>query len=234
MSLAFGLLASPYAMPADMMPSYISVSVAEAAAAVGPSDVVLVGTVQSKFGAGADWAPGDGTTIMKDVGNGKYQYTGKLPKGNYEYKIAVGGNWDENYGANGAANGANMKLKLTKDTDVTFTYDSATHKTTVSYVGQGSAEEKAAAAAEAARPGSVQPTDVVLVGSLQDELGAAKEWDPADAKTIMKSDGAGHHVFTGHLPKGNYDFKVAVGGLWDVNYGAIGVANGKNFALRLL
>ena len=91
MSLAFGLLASPYAMPADMMPSYISVSGAEAAAAVGPSDVVLVGTVQSKFGAGADWAPGDGTTIMKDVGNGKYQYTGKLPKGNYEYKIAVGG-----------------------------------------------------------------------------------------------------------------------------------------------
>lgn len=164
MSLAFGLLASPYAMPADMMPSYISASVAEAAAAVGPSDVVLVGTVQSKFGAGADWAPGDGTTIMKDVGNGKYQYTGKLPKGNYEYKIAVGGSWDENYGANGAANGANMKLKLTKDTDVTFTYDSATHKTTVSYVGQGSAEEKAAAAAEAARPGSVQPTDVVLVG----------------------------------------------------------------------
>ena len=54
MSLAFGLLASPYAMPADMMPSYISASVAEAAAAVGPSDVVLVGTVQSKFGAGAD------------------------------------------------------------------------------------------------------------------------------------------------------------------------------------
>lgn len=62
---------------------------------------------------------------------------------------------------------------------------------------------------------------------MQDELGAAKEWDPADAKTIMKSDGAGHHVFTGHLPKGNYDFKVAVGGSWDVNYGANGEANGK-------
>ena len=191
MSLAFGLLASPYAMPADMMPSYISVSVAEAAAAVGPSDVVLVGTVQSKFGAGADWAPGDGTTIMKDVGNGKYQYTGKLPKGNYEYKIAVGGSWDENYGANGAANGANMKLKLTKDTDVTFTYDSATHKTTVSYVGQGSEEEKAAAAAETARPGSVQPTDVVLVGSLQDELGAAKDRRLTRLNAIEKKLGFG-------------------------------------------
>ena len=234
MSLAFSLLGSPFVMPADVMPTCITASVAEAAAAVGPSDVVLVGTVQSKLGAGADWAPGDGTTIMKDAGNGKYQYTGKLPKGNYEYKIAIGGTWDTNYGADGAADGANMKLKLTKDTEVTFTYDSATHKTTVSYAGQGSAEEKAATTAEAARPGSVQPTDVVLVGSLQDELGAAKEWDPADGKTIMKSDGAGHHVFTGHLPKGNYDFKVAVGGSWDVNYGANGEANGKNIALRLL
>ena len=234
MSLAFSLLGSPFVMPADVMPTCITASVAEAAAAVGPSDVVLVGTVQSKLGAGADWAPGDGTTIMKDAGNGKYQYTGKLPKGNYEYKIAIGGTWDTNYGADGAADGANMKLKLTKDTEVTFTYDSATHKTTVSYAGQGSAEEKAATTAEAARPGSVQPTDVVLVGSLQDELGAAKEWDPADGKTIMKSDGAGHHVFTGHLPKGNYDFKIAVGGSWDVNYGANGEANGKNIALRLL
>lgn len=184
MSLAFSLLGSPFVMPADVMPTCITASVAEAAAAVGPSDVVLVGTVQSKLGAGADWAPGDGTTIMKDAGNGKYQYTGKLPKGNYEYKIAIGGTWDTNYGADGAADGANMKLKLTKDTEVTFTYDSATHKTTVSYAGQGSAEEKAATTAEAARPGSVQPTDVVLVGSLQDELGAAKEWDPADGKTI--------------------------------------------------
>lgn len=234
MSLAFSLLGSPFVMPADVMPTCITASVAEAAAAVGPSDVVLVGTVQSKLGAGADWAPGDGTTIMKDAGNGKYQYTGKLPKGNYEYKIAIGGTWDTNYGADGAADGANMKLKLTKDTEVTFTYDSATHKTTVSYAGQGSAEEKAATTAEAARPGSVQPTDVVLVGSLQDELGAAKEWDPADGKTIMKSDGAGHHVFTGKLPKGNYDFKIAVGGSWDVNYGANGEANGKNIALRLL
>lgn len=234
MSLAFSLLGSPFVMPADVMPTCITASVAEAAAAVGPSDVVLVGTVQSKLGAGADWAPGDGTTIMKDAGNGKYQYTGKLPKGNYEYKIAIGGTWDTNYGADGAADGANMKLKLTKDTEVTFTYDSATHKTTVSYAGQGSAEEKAATTAEAARPGSVQPTDVVLVGSLQDELGAAKEWDPADGKTIMKSDGAGHHVFTGKLPKGNYDFKIAVGGSWDVNYGASGEANGKNIALRLL
>ena len=30
-----------------------------------------------------------------------YEYTGKLPKGNYEYKIAIGGSWGENYGADG-------------------------------------------------------------------------------------------------------------------------------------
>ena len=33
--------------------------------------------------------------------------------------------------------------------------------------------------------------DVVLVGSLQSKLGAAKDWDPADGATIMKAIGGG-------------------------------------------
>ena len=50
MSLAFSLLGSPFVMPADVMPTCITASVAEAAAAVGPSDVVLVGTVLVQTG----------------------------------------------------------------------------------------------------------------------------------------------------------------------------------------
>ena len=86
-----------------------------AAAAVGAADVVLVGTVQSKLGAGTDWAPADGATIMQPVGNGKYQLKGKLPKGNYEFKVAIGGSWNENYGAGGARDGGNISLKLAPD-----------------------------------------------------------------------------------------------------------------------
>ena len=115
MSLTLSLLAAPYVAPADVMPAAVSWSVAEAAESVGAEDVVLVGTVQTKFGAGTDWAPADGKTKMEPVGKGMYEYKGKLPKGNYEYKIAIGGSWGENYGADGARDGANMKLKLTKD-----------------------------------------------------------------------------------------------------------------------
>ncbi|MBQ1614121.1 MAG: amylopullulanase, partial [Selenomonas sp.] len=97
MSLALGLWAAPTALPVDFIPAGLMASTAEAAQAVGPTDVVLVGTVQSKLGAGTDWAPADGATIMQPVGNGKYQLKGKLPKGNYEFKVAIGGSWNENY-----------------------------------------------------------------------------------------------------------------------------------------
>ena len=235
MSLAFGMVFAPYVAPADVLPTCISASVAQAAS-VGAEDVVLVGTVQTKFGAGTDWAPADPKTIMTKKGD-TYEYTGKLPKGNYEYKIAIGGSWGENYGADGARDGANMKLSLAKDSEVTFIYDSTTHETTVKVAGGAAAanpKDGAAAQVAKASAGALQPTDVVLVGSLQDELGAGKEWDPSDAKTLMKPDGKGHRVFTGKLPKGNYDFKVALGGSWDVNYGKDGQPNGGNIALRLL
>ena len=194
-SLAFGLVFAPYVAPADIVPSVISASVAEAAS-VGAEDVVLVGTIQTKFGAGTDWAPADPKTIMTKKGD-TYEYTGKLPKGNYEYKIAIGGSWGENYGADGARDGANMKLSLAKDAEVTFIYDSITHETTVKVAGDAVANPKEGAAAQEAKAsaGALQPTDVVLVGSLQDELGAGKEWDPSDAKTLMKPDGKGHRVY---------------------------------------
>ena len=95
-SLVLGLWTAPSVIAADILPAGLMVSHVEAAQAVGAADVVLVGTVQSKLGAGTDWSPADGATIMQPVGHGKYQFKGKLPKGTYEYKIAVGGSWNEN------------------------------------------------------------------------------------------------------------------------------------------
>lgn len=129
-TLALGLFAAPISAPADVTPSFITASVAQAAS-VGPNDVVLVGTLQTKLGAGTDWAPADGATIMKPDGKGNFVFTGKLPKGNYEYKIAIGGSWNENYGEDGAPDGANMKLSLTKESTCTFTFDGITHEVTV-------------------------------------------------------------------------------------------------------
>ena len=53
MSLAFGMVFAPYVAPADVLPTCITASVAQAAS-VGAEDVVLVGTIQTKFGAGTD------------------------------------------------------------------------------------------------------------------------------------------------------------------------------------
>ncbi|HHT05058.1 MAG TPA: hypothetical protein GXZ97_02160, partial [Hydrogenispora sp.] len=59
--------------------------------------VVLPGTIQGALG-GADWAPGDRITQMEPKGNGVYEFIGIFPKGNWEYKVAINGSWDENYG----------------------------------------------------------------------------------------------------------------------------------------
>ena len=50
-----------------------------------------------------------------------------MPAGTHEYKAALDGSWDENYGLNAQPNGANIPLTLAADTTVKFFYDDATH-----------------------------------------------------------------------------------------------------------
>jgi pullulanase-type alpha-1,6-glucosidase len=73
--------------------------------------------------------------------------------------------------------------------------------------------------------GPVLPTQagaptVTLVGSLQDELGCAEDWDPACPDTALTlvegSDTAYSGVF--EVPAGDYLYKVALDGTWDVSY----------------
>jgi hypothetical protein len=62
---------------------------------------------------------------------------------------------------------------------------------------------------------AVEP--VVLVGSLQDELGCEDDWDPAcEATELTTTDGS---VYTADfaVPEGTYQFKVALGGGWAEN-----------------
>ena len=65
---------------------------------------------------------------MSYLGNDLYQYTFKdVPAANYEFKIAIGGTWDENYGADGIANGANISLAVDKKQDITIYYSDVSH-----------------------------------------------------------------------------------------------------------
>jgi arabinogalactan oligomer/maltooligosaccharide transport system substrate-binding protein len=92
--------------------------------------VVLVGSLQAAAGCDGDWNPGCLTTKLEDQGDGIYSASFTLPAGDYEYKIAINGSWDENYGADGVPGGDNITLSLSEETDVTFTFDDNTHVVT--------------------------------------------------------------------------------------------------------
>ena len=76
-----------------------------------PSAVTIAGSLQSELGCPEDWQPGCAATQLSlDTGDGVWQGTFNVPAGSWEYKAPLNGSWDENYGANATANGANLSL----------------------------------------------------------------------------------------------------------------------------
>jgi pullulanase-type alpha-1,6-glucosidase len=93
-----------------------------------PTVVALVGSLQSELGCPGDWAPECPATRLQPVDGspGVFRATFDVPAGSYEYKVALNGTWDENYGSGGAPGGANIPLTAPGG-PITFTYDHATH-----------------------------------------------------------------------------------------------------------
>ncbi len=70
------------------------------------------------------------TNQMTYLGDGIYALTFKnMGAATYEYKVAIGGSWAENYGANGELKGANIQLTVPSVQDVTIYYSDVTHLT---------------------------------------------------------------------------------------------------------
>ncbi|MCU0498406.1 MAG: extracellular solute-binding protein [Anaerolineae bacterium] len=90
----------------------------------GSRVVTLVGSLQDEAGCAGDWDPACEATVLTDEdGDGVFTGTFTLPAGDYEYKIAINQAWTENYGAEGAKDGANIALSLAAETEVTFMFD---------------------------------------------------------------------------------------------------------------
>lgn len=92
------------------------------------------GSFQSEIGCPGDWQPDCIRSWLEDAdGDGVYTFeTTALPAGNYETKAAIDESWNENYGAGGAAGGANIQFTVSADNQKTlFSYDSRTHILTV-------------------------------------------------------------------------------------------------------
>ncbi len=92
--------------------------------------VIFPGTIQGALGA-KDWNPNGQETRALEVQPGVYELVLMLPRGHYEYKVALNGSWAENYGAGAQKNGANINLEITNNkTIVKFVYHSSSHQIT--------------------------------------------------------------------------------------------------------
>jgi pullulanase-type alpha-1,6-glucosidase len=86
----------------------------------------------------------------------------------------------------------------------------------------GLAGSAAASASTSGTATEAADRTAALVGSLQDELGCAADWDPACAATELVAQGDGTFVAEFEVPAGTYEYKVALDDAWDESYGRDG------------
>ncbi|MCH8627829.1 pullulanase-type alpha-1,6-glucosidase [Arsenicicoccus piscis] len=112
--------------------------------------ITAPGSYQNALGCGGDWMPDCMKPWLQDPdGDGVYTWSSaQIPAGSYEFKIAHGLTWDENYGAGGTLKGDNISLSVpSAGTVVTLSYTLATHQVTVKTSKAGSAPDLAKAKA---------------------------------------------------------------------------------------
>ncbi|MCP4420231.1 MAG: pullulanase-type alpha-1,6-glucosidase [Chloroflexi bacterium] len=174
-----------------------------------PDSVIIAGTIQPHIGCSGEWnttcAESQLTYSPQDD---LWLATFDLPAGSYEYKAALNGSWDDNYGLNAEYYGTNIPLELAEDSAVTFWYD---HKTR--WVSD-----------------SINSLIAAVPGSFQDEIGCPGEWAPDCLRSMLQDpNGDGLYSFiTAAIPAGDYEAKVALNQTWEVNLGADGELDGAN------
>jgi len=102
------------------------------ASRLAPPVVTVAGSLQSEIGCPADWQASCAASELPPTGNESYGRSFDLPAGSFEFKVTVGGTWDENYGAGGTLNGANIPLVIAGPARVAFRYSADSHLVTVS------------------------------------------------------------------------------------------------------
>lgn len=102
----------------------------------------VVGDFLSEIG-GTDWNETTELTYMNDEGidgdeqadDGIFSYQTNIPSGNYQYKIVLNNNWEQNTTA------GNLDLNLTHNSDVTFHYNMIENIVTVEYTSNAEDEQ---------------------------------------------------------------------------------------------
>ncbi len=172
----------------------------------GEIEVSIPGNHNGAMGCPGDWQPDCAAAALTlDEESGLWTGEFTIPAGDYEWKVAYDGKWDESYGT---PDGGNLSY-TTDGAPVRFFHNPTTM---LSWV--------------------VPVADVVtLPGSWQSALGCLDDWKPDCLATAMRPLGDGTWVYeTDALPGGSYEIKAAVGGSWAENYGVGGVPDGDNYS----
>ncbi len=174
-----------------------------------PTTVTIPGTIQESQGCPSNWQPACANTHLEFLTTAQvWKATFPLPAGDYQYKAALNDSWDENYGANGNRDGANLNLSIANDTDVSFYYDHQSN-----WVTDNQSSRIAIAA-----------------GSFQEYFGCTGPWQPDCLNSWLQDvDGDGIYTAkTSNIPAGDYQGKVTINESWDENYGDGGIRDGAN------
>ncbi len=174
--------------------------------------VTVPGSHSSEMGCAGDWTPDCEGARLTERPDGVWEGTFDLPAGDYEYKVAINGSWEVNYGVGGARDGANASYSHDGG-PVTFYWDPVSHD--FSSTAQGPI--------------------VTLPGSYQDQVGCPGTWQPDCLATWAKDpDGDGVYTWsTSDLAGGAYEVKVAHGMSWAENYGVGGAPGGANYSFSI-
>jgi len=173
-----------------------------------PTAVSVPGAQNSEMGCPGDWQPDcPQAQLQLDPADGVWKGTFDLPAGTYQYKAAINGSWDENYGAGGVPGGPDITY-TSAGGPVSFFYDPVTHWVT----------------------GDAEGPIVTAAGSFTSELGCPGDWAPDCMRSWLQDpDGDATFTFsTTAIPAGQYEVKVAHGLSWAENYGAGGARDGAN------
>jgi pullulanase-type alpha-1,6-glucosidase len=174
-----------------------------------PGSVNIPGSLQSELGCPGDWQPECAATFLTlDAADTVWQGVFSIPAGSFEYKAALNGTWDEDYGLNATRDGPNIPLALAAQTSVKFYYDHGTHWIT----------------------DNQRSVIASVPGSFQSEIGCPGDWQPDCLRSWLQDpDGDGSYSFsTTAIPAGVYEAKVAHDESWTINYGQGGVQDGPN------
>ncbi len=157
--------------------------------------VTAPGSYQSELGCSGDWQPDCMRPWLEDPdGDGTYTFsTDQIPAGAYEFKVAHGLSWDENYGAGGVSGGANISLTVPSDgLIVTISYVLATHQMSATVAKAGAAPDITKQRAIWVRDDLVAwPSAMVPEGTIPDLLTWRLAWSPTGGLAVDASDVTG-------------------------------------------